>query len=84
MGEGIYDRALAPVTEYAFGCLGLDKLLSSNTVGNARSARGKEKSGAPFLRREAARYVGPSYAERDIYELFKATWHALKRDGGNS
>ncbi len=84
MGEGIYDRALAPVTEYAFGCLGFDKLLFSNTVGNARSARSREKSGAWFLRREAARYVGPSYTERNIYELSKTTWQALKRDGCNS
>ena len=84
MGEGIYDRALAPVTEYAFGSFGFDKLLSSNTVGNARSARSKEKSDATFLRREAARCVAPSYTEREIYELSKATLHALKRDGRNS
>lgn len=72
------------MTEYAFGCLGFDKLLFSNTVGNAHSVRSKEKSGARFLRRKAARYVGPSNTEREIYELSKTTWHALKRDGRNS
>ena len=77
-------EALAPVIECAFSSLGFEKLLFSNAVGNARSARSREKSGAPFLRREAARYVGPSYTERNIYELSKTTWHALKRDGCNS
>ena len=77
-------EALAPVIESAFSSLGFEKLLFSNAVGNARSARSREKSGAPFLRREAARYVDISYTEREIYELSKTTWHALKRDGCNS
>lgn len=59
--------------------LGMSKLIFGNAVGNSRSARIKEKSGAQFVRREPAHYVDPDLKERDIYELTKETWLNLRR-----
>lgn len=45
-GRGIMTEAVIPVLEYAFNELGFEKLIFSNAVGNKRSHRIKEKTGA--------------------------------------
>lgn len=70
-GRGYMTEAVKPSTHYAFRKLGFEKLIFVNAVGNRRSARMKDKSGARLIRREAASYVDPSLTERELYELLK-------------
>ena len=77
-GQGYMTEAVAPVTDYAFTELGFQSLIFGNAVGNERSRRIKEKSGARLIRREPARYVDPSLTERELFELSRASWLALR------
>jgi len=77
-GRGYMTEAVEPVTDYAFNSLGFEKLVFGNAVGNRRSSRIKEKSGAQLVRREPARYVDPTLVEREIFELSKDAWFRLK------
>src|SRR6185312_8059826 len=56
-GRGLMTEAVAPVMDYAFDKLGFEKLVFSNALGNDRSRRVKEKTGARLLRTEPAKYV---------------------------
>ena len=67
--QGIMTEAVAPITEYAFNELGFEKLIFSNALGNTRSRRIKEKTGARFLRTEPAQFVNPAFSEREVWEL---------------
>jgi RimJ/RimL family protein N-acetyltransferase len=55
--------------DYAFNVLGFETLFFSNSVGNKRSRRVKEKTGARLLRTEPAKFVNPSYTKLEIWEL---------------
>ena len=77
-GQGIMTEAVMPVLEYAFDSLGFEKLIFSNAVGNKRSHRIKEKTGATLLYTEPAKFVSPDYTEREIWELSKDKWRAFK------
>ncbi len=79
-GLGYMTEATDAVTDYAFDVLGFETLVLSNAVGNVRSRRIKEKAGAVFLRREAARFVDPAYREREVWELTREAWRG--RRGG--
>jgi RimJ/RimL family protein N-acetyltransferase len=73
-GKGFMTEAVAPITAYAFNVLGFERLVFANAVGNLRSRRVKEKSGARWLRTEPAQFINPYYTEREIWELTKADW----------
>jgi ribosomal-protein-alanine N-acetyltransferase len=73
-GRGYMTEATDAVTDYAFEVLGFERLILSNAVGNLRSRRLKEKAGAVLLRTEAARFVDPSYSEREVWELTREAW----------
>jgi len=75
-GHGYMTEAVKPVTDYAFDGLGFEKLLFSNALGNVKSRRIKEKTGARFLRTEPAKFVNPEYTEHEIWELTKEEWLA--------
>jgi ribosomal-protein-alanine N-acetyltransferase len=77
-GKGYMTEAVEPINDYAFERLGFEKLIFSNAVGNKRSARIKEKTGARLVRTESASYVDPTLKERDIYELSKEQWKEFK------
>lgn len=77
-GKGYMTEAVEPVMDYAFNELGFETLVFSNAVGNSRSGRVKEKTGARFLRREAAAFVDPAFVERELYMLSKNEWQAFK------
>ena len=77
-GKGYMTEAVEPVMQYAFEELGFEKLIFTNAVGNTRSARIKEKTGARFICREPAQYVDPTFTEREVYELTKDEWYRLK------
>lgn len=76
-GKGFMTEALKPVTDFAFNQLGFEKLVFANAVGNNRSRRIKEKTGAVFLRNEPARFVNPEYKEHEVWELSKSNWQSL-------
>ena len=67
-------EAVAPVMDYAFAELGFEKLVFANAVGNQRSRRVKEKTGARFVRTEPGTFVNPAYTEREIWELTREEW----------
>jgi len=78
-GKGLMTEAIAPVTAYAFDVLEFERLIFCNAVGNLRSRRIKEKSGATWLRTEPAKFVNPDYTEREVWELRKADWRKAAR-----
>lgn len=73
-GKGYMTEAVDPITSYAFDELGFEKLIFANAVGNARSRRIKEKSGARLIDVRPAKFVNPSYTEHEIWELSKQEW----------
>lgn len=73
-GKGLMTEAVNPVMDYAFKSLGFEKLVFANAVGNTRSRRVKEKTGAKFIGTRPAKYVSPKYSEQEIWELSKENW----------
>jgi RimJ/RimL family protein N-acetyltransferase len=71
-------EAVFPVMDYAFDVLGFERLFFSNALGNERSRRVKEKTGARFLRTEPGKFVNPLYTEREIWELTRDQWREFK------
>jgi [ribosomal protein S5]-alanine N-acetyltransferase len=79
--KGYMTEAVIPVTDYAFNILGFEELIFSNAVENSRSRRVKEKTGVKFINRQPARFVNPSYQEREIWKLSKENWQKIKKGG---
>lgn len=74
-GQGFMTEALGPVTAYTFEKLGFDSLTFANAVGNQRSRRIKEKTGARFVEVVPASFVDPQYTQKEIWSLTKEDWH---------
>ena len=55
-------EAVKPVMDFAFKDLGFDQLVFTNAVGNERSRRIKEKTGARLIDVRPAKFVDPSYS----------------------
>jgi ribosomal-protein-alanine N-acetyltransferase len=72
-------EAVVPVMDYAFAELGFKKLVFCNAVGNIRSRRVKEKTGARLVRREPASFRNPDYKEREVWELTGEEWRAFRK-----
>jgi RimJ/RimL family protein N-acetyltransferase len=81
-GQGYMTEAVEAVMNYAFGPLGFETLIFANALGNVRSRRVKEKTGARPVRVEPRKYVNPAYSEAEIWELTKAEWEAWKTRRG--
>lgn len=79
-GKGYMTEAVNPVIDYAFSELGFEKMVFANAVGNARSRRIKEKTGATFIENRPAKFVNPDYKEHEIWELTKNNWLKFKAD----
>ena len=77
-GKGYMTEAVNPVIEYAFTQLGFEKLIFANAVGNDRSRRVKEKTGAKYIENRPAKFVNPEYKEHEIWELTKDNWEKFK------
>jgi RimJ/RimL family protein N-acetyltransferase len=73
-GQGLMTEAVIPVMDYAFAHLGFEKLVFANAVGNLRSRRVKEKTGARLVRTEPAAFINPAYREREVWELTRDAW----------
>lgn len=78
-GRGYMTEAVEPVMDYAFNHLGFEKLVFANAVGNVRSGRVKEKTGARLIGVAPAQFVDPVFTERQVYELTKDEWVAFKK-----
>lgn len=77
-GKGYMTESVKPVMDYAFDQLGFEKLIFTNAVGNSRSRRVKEKTGATFIGTAPAKFVDPALTEHEIYELTKTDWAIFK------
>jgi RimJ/RimL family protein N-acetyltransferase len=77
-GRGIMTEAAAAVMDHAFYNLGFEKMVFANAVGNERSRRVKQKTGARWLRTEPATFVNPHYTERELWEITKDEWRAFR------
>ncbi len=78
-GKGLMTEAVTPVIDFSFDQLDFKKLIFSNAVGNNRSKKIKEKTGATFIKTEPAKFVSPNYTERELWELTKENWLAIKK-----
>jgi [ribosomal protein S5]-alanine N-acetyltransferase len=78
-GQGFMAEAVEATLDYAFRELGFDRLVFANAVGNARSRRIKERTGARLLRVEPSKFVNPAYAEHEVWELTRQEWSGRKR-----
>lgn len=77
-GMGLMTEAVAPILEFAFHTLKMESIIFSNAVGNDRSRRVKEKTGATFIETRPVKFVSPAYTESEYWELSKASWQKLK------
>ncbi|MBT4880661.1 MAG: GNAT family N-acetyltransferase [Alphaproteobacteria bacterium] len=74
-------EALKPITAYAFGDLGFEKLILTNAVENKRSSKLKAKTGARLIRTDPAQFVDSQFKTREVWELTKKDWETfLKHD----
>ena len=73
-------EAVATNNDYAFQELGFETFIFSNAVGNLKSRRIKEKTGAIFTGTRPMKFVDPSYQEAETWELSRENWIALRRD----
>ena len=72
--KGYMTEAVSPIMDYAFEHLGFEKLIFANAIGNKRSGRVKEKTGAKLIDVKPAQFVNPKYTEHAIWELKKEDW----------
>ncbi len=77
-GKGIMTEAVEPITDFAFNELGMVTLTFSNALGNERSRRVKEKSGANMLRIEPKKFNNPDFTKAEIWELTAENWQRYK------
>lgn len=73
-GRGYMSEAVEAVNDYAFDVLGFERLLLDNALGNARSARIKDKTGARLIEVVDAKFVDPSITKMERWELTKEAW----------
>lgn len=81
-GKGYMTEAVTPVMDYAFEHLGFQRLVFANAVGNERSRRVKEKTGARLLYTAPASFVDPAYTEHEVWELNKEDWRNYRANIG--
>lgn len=73
-GQGYMTESVIPIMNFAFNELGFEKLVFTNAVGNIKSRRVKEKTGAKLIEVRPAKFVNPKYTEHEIWELNKSDW----------
>ncbi|MCR9212833.1 MAG: GNAT family N-acetyltransferase [Proteobacteria bacterium] len=78
-GQGLMSEALVPVMNYAFTKLGFKSMVLSNATRNRRSSRVKKRHGARFVATAPARFVDPTYTEKEIWEITREEWEAYEQ-----
>ena len=71
-------EAVEPLMDYAFDHLGFDTLIFSNALGNTKSRRIKEKTGARLIGTRPAKFVSQDYTEAETWELTKEDWKGFR------
>jgi len=74
--QGIMTEAVEPELNFAFEKLEFEKLVFTNALGNTKSRRVKEKTGAHLIDVQPAKFVNPSCTMHEIWELTKEEWLA--------
>ncbi|MGE0174355.1 MAG: GNAT family N-acetyltransferase [Oligoflexales bacterium] len=77
-GRGIMTEAVQPITAHAFTNLGFDKLIFENAVGNIRSRRVKEKTGARLIVTVPGKGVNGVEKSAELWELTKEEWLRIR------
>ena len=77
-GKGFMTEAVTPVMDYAFEHLDFEELIFANAVGNERSRRIKEKTGATYVETRPAKFVNSAYKEHEIWRLTKENWFKFR------
>jgi RimJ/RimL family protein N-acetyltransferase len=77
-GQGYMTEAVRPVMDYAFNELGFETLRFSNALGNLKSRRIKEKTGARLIGTRRAEFVNPAYKEAETWELTREEWQKFR------
>ena len=76
-GKGYMTEAVEPVINYTFDKLDFETLIFANALGNTKSRRIKEKTGAKLIRVEPAKFVDPELKELEVWEFKKEDWLKL-------
>ena len=76
--QGYMTEAVMPIMDYAFSDLGFEKLCFSNALGNKKSRRIKEKTGATLTGVRLASFVDPQLTQAETWELSKENWNKFK------
>lgn len=71
-------EAVSPIMDFAFNDLGFEKLIFSNVLGNIKSRRVKEKTGATLIGIRDANFVDPKLIQAETWELKKEDWFKFK------
>jgi len=82
-GQGIMTEAVQPIMNYAFEVLGFEKLVFSNALGNLKSRRVKEKTGARLVGIRPAEFVNPAYTKAETWELTREEWTKFRSGKGH-
>lgn len=77
-GKGLMTEAVWPIHDYAFDDLKFKTLILSNALGNTKSRRIKEKTGAVLIGTRPAKFVDESYNEAETWELTPKAWQDFK------
>ncbi|MEM7219364.1 MAG: GNAT family N-acetyltransferase [Pseudomonadota bacterium] len=78
-GNGYMTEAVHPVMDFAFETLGHERLTFTNALGNDRSRRVKEKTGARLIDVQPADYVDKALRQQELWSLTRAEWRARRR-----
>ncbi len=74
-------EAVEPVMDYAFNSLEFESLVFANALGNTRSRRVKEKTGARFVDVRPVSCVDPEYTQQEVWTLSKDDWIEFRTSG---
>jgi ribosomal-protein-alanine N-acetyltransferase len=80
-GQGYMTEAVEPVMDYAFNSLEFESLVFANALGNTRSRRVKEKTGARFVDVRPVSCVDPEYTQQEVWTLSKDDWIEFRTSG---
>ena len=79
-GNGYMVEAASAIMDYAFNVIGFEKLTFSNALGNVKSRRIKEKTGARLVGTRPMKFVDAKYSEAETWELRREDWEKFKEE----
>lgn len=79
-GKGLMTEAVVPVMDYAFAELGFESMILSNALGNDRSRRVKEKTGAVLVAEGPVEFVDPVYTHAERWRITAEAWKRFREE----